>query len=315
MIEIHLFYFFRFLTFTRFFDCGIIVAKEISDGKENTMPLPLKHGYNFNYAHVVHPPFFEMAAAEEYTDFYAVSYLISGETLIYSPDYATFLHSGDISFTLKHRFYRSTCISDRPREHILLKFTDSMVAELLQMFNVEKFDDIFIDRPANIHLPKAEQEEVLSIMHEIEREWNSYNEYSEILIKGLLHKLIILCLTKPYEGFFEPIPEPKKNIALFNAIEYVKGHLHESPSLSETAKHINISASYLSKVFISQLHTPYSTFLLNEKILHAQKLLAGSSLTMEEIAAQAGFSSNTYFSDCFKRMTGITPLQFKRSYN
>lgn len=279
------------------------------------MPLPLKHGYNFNYAHVLHPPFFEMTAAEEYTDFYAVSYLISGETLIYAPDYTTILREGDISFTIKNRYYRSACISDRPREHILLKFTDSMVAELLQMFNVEKFDDIFIDRPANIHLPQDEQEEVLSIMYEIEREWNSYNEYSEILMKGLLHRLIILCLNKPYDGNWEPAPEPKKNISLFNAIEYIKTHLHESPSLNETAEHINISASYLSKVFINQLHTPYSTFLLNEKILYAQKLLADSALTMEEIAAQAGFSSNTYFSDCFKRMTGTTPLQFRRSYN
>lgn len=279
------------------------------------MPLPLKHGYNFNYAHVTHPPFYEMTAAEEYTDFYALSYLVSGEVLVYSPDYATILREGDISFTLQHRFYRSTYISDRPREHILLKFTENMITELLQMWNVEKFDDIFIDRPANIHLPKDEQREVRAIMNEIEQEWNSYNDYSEILLKGLLHKLIILCLNKPYDGEWEPVPEPKKNICLFNAIEYVKTHLHESPSLHETAEHINISASYLSKVFISQLHTPYSTFLLNEKILCAQKLLAGSSLTMEEIAARAGFSSNTYFSDCFKRMTGTTPLQFRRSYN
>lgn len=234
------------------------------------MPLPLKHGYHFNYAHVWHPPFFEMTAAEEYTDFYALSYLISGEVLVYSPDCATILREGDISFTLKHRFYRSTYISDRPREHILLKFTDNMIKELLPTLNVEKFDDIFINRPANIHLPKKEQEEVLGIMHEIEHEWNFYNEYSEILMKGLLHKLIILCLTKPYDGELEPIPEPKKNICLFNAIEYVKAHLNESPSLNKTAEHINISASYLSKVFISQLHTPYSTFLLNEKILYAQ---------------------------------------------
>lgn len=278
------------------------------------MPLPLKAGYNFNYAHVFHPPFFEMTAAEEYTDFYAVSYLVSGELLVYSPDYTTILHEGDISFMLKNRFHRSSYVSDRPRESILLKFTDSMVTELLSTLNVEKFDDIFMDRPAHIPLSKEDQQKVRTIMNEIEQEWNAYNEYSEILLKGLLHKLIILCLNKPYDDEFEPVPEPKKNICLFKAIEYVKAHLHESPSLNETAEHINISASYLSKVFISQLHTPYSTFLVNEKILYAQKLLAGSEFTMEEIADKAGFSSNTYFSDCFKRMTGTSPLQFRRSY-
>jgi AraC-like DNA-binding protein len=43
-------------------------------------------------------------------------------------------------------------------------------------------------------------------------------------------------------------------------------------------------------------------------------MLVGSSQTMEEIAEKAGFSSNTYFSDCFKRVTGVTPLQFRKSY-
>ncbi|MDE5598957.1 MAG: AraC family transcriptional regulator, partial [Lachnospiraceae bacterium] len=66
--------------------------------------------------------------------------------------------------------------------------------------------------------------------------------------------------------------------------------------------------------FIGCLHTPYSAFVLNEKILYAQKLLVDSKMSMTEIAGAAGFSSNTYFSDCFKRITGISPLQFRKAY-
>lgn len=47
------------------------------------MPLPLKPGYNFNFAHIRRPPHYEMSAAEAYTDFYGISYMISGERLIY----------------------------------------------------------------------------------------------------------------------------------------------------------------------------------------------------------------------------------------
>lgn len=278
------------------------------------MPLPLKDGYNFNYARVCHPPFFEMTAAEAYTDFYGLSFLLSGDVLVYSTECATILHAGDINFAPKYRYYRSTYVSDKPREHILLKFTDRMVSELLPVLGVDNFNDYFNDHPANLHLAKAEQETVSAIMKEIETEWNTYNEYSEILLKGLLHQLIILLLKDHVKGEIDPAPDPQKNICLFNAIDYVETHLSESPSLKKTAEYANISASYLSKIFVTHLHTPYSTFLLNEKILYAQKLLAGSSLTMEEIARQAGFSSNTYFSDCFKRITGSTPLQFRKSY-
>lgn len=272
----------------------------------SAMPLPLKNGYNFNYARIWHPPFFEMNAAEAYTDFYGLSFLTSGDCLVYSTECTTILREGDMNFAPKYRYYRSSYISDRPREHIHLKFSDNMVAGLLPILGVDNFNDYFIDHPANIHLNSQEQEFVRSILSEIELEWNSYNEYSEILLKGLLHKLIIFCLKEHYIGEIEPMPDPQKNVCLFNAIEYIKAHLQESPSLKETADYANISASYLSKIFISHLHTPYSAFLLNEKILLAQKLLASSELTMEEIARQTGFSSNTYFSDCFKRVTGST---------
>ena len=105
----------------------------------------------------------------------------------------------------------------------------------------------------------------------------------------------------------------KKQDKLIRAIEYIKTHLAKSPSLQETAGHIHVSSSYLSKVFIDCLHTPYSVFVLNEKIWYAQKLLVDSKMSMTEIAGAAGFSSNTYFSDCFKRITGTSPLQFRKA--
>lgn len=109
-----------------------------------------------------------------------------------------------------------------------------------------------------------------------------------------------------------PLNESAKWGKLIMAIEYVKSNLAQSPSLQETAEHIHISPSYLSKIFINHLHMPYSTFVLNEKILYAQRLLVNSDESMAEIAKKAGFSSNTYFSDCFKRIMGLSPLQFRK---
>lgn len=279
------------------------------------MPLPLKAGYNFNYSRIYRPARFEMPAAEMYTDFYAISYLISGDNLVYSPNGSCIQHAGDISFTPKNIYFRSLCISDKPRETVMIKFTDSMVSDLVKVMGADDFNELISDFQHDFHLNKLTQEKVLAIFDEIEKEWNSYNEYSEIILKGLLHKLILICLNECPIRNKELLPDQqKKQDCLINAIEYVKSHLSESPSLQDTADHIHISASYLSKVFINQLQTPYSTFILNEKILYAQKLLVNSKMRMSEIAANAGFSSNAYFSDCFKRATGMSPLQFRKSY-
>ena len=277
------------------------------------MPLPLKAGYNFNYAHVHRPPSFEMTSAEAYTDFYGLSYLISGENIVYSPDGTFIQREGDMDFALKNMYSRSSSVSDKPRECILIKFTDHMISDLLETMNVDSFDEL-IGKQTAIHLEKSTQEKVLCIMNEMEHEWNAYNKHSEIILKGLLHKLILIFLNeRSKKGALKLPSSNKKQKCLTNAIEYVKSHLSESPSLPDTAEHIHVSASYLSKVFINQLHTPYSTFILNEKILYAQKLLVNTKMNMSEIADKSGFSSSAYFSDCFKRHVGISPLRFRKS--
>lgn len=283
------------------------------------MPLPLKTGYNFHYSHFRCRPCFEMPAAEAYTDFYGLSYTISGDSICYSPEGTSVYRAGDIALIPQNVYFRTANLSETPREEILIKFTGALLSDILEVMNVKSFDELLTGQGLIIHLKKDEQEKVQQIMKEMEQEWDSYNRYSEIILKGLLNKLLVLCLEKRKDtegisvvdrnGKEERIPDK-----LHEAIEYVKTHLEESPSLKETAGYLHISPSYLSKIFVDRLHTPYSAFVLNEKILYAQKFLVDSEKDMAEIAKEAGFSSNTYFSDCFKRITGMSPLQFRKAY-
>ena len=278
------------------------------------MPLPLKPGYHFHFEHNIRPPRFEMTAAEAYTDFYAVSYIVSGEILCCSPGATDIVTAGDLTFTPKNIYFRSLCISDTPRECFLLKFTDSMIADFLQASGYERFEDFYAVH-ATIHIKKSAQDKILSIIDELEKEWNAYGKYSEILLKGLLNKLII---TGMREGTSIPhtsvLNLNNPNHYLDDAVQYIHIHLHENPSLSETAAAVGISSSYLSKLFANYMHTPFSTFVLNEKVLLAHKLLAASKLSINEISSKAGFSSTAYFSDCFRRITGESPLQFRKKY-
>lgn len=274
------------------------------------MPLPLKPGYNFNFDRTLRPPHFEMTAAEAYTDFYGISYMLSGDRMIYSPNFSTIVQAGEMVFIPRNVYRRTTYISNTPYERIILKFTDSMAAELFSIIGIEKYNELCGEHV--IRFKKSTQIKIHSILNEMEQEWNSYNEYSELILKGLLYKLIILVLRERIVGGDNILNLQKKHDCLANAITYIKAHLREDPSLNETAHNINISASYLSKIFASYLHTPFSTFVLNEKIMYAQRLLIGSRLNMTEIAIEAGFSSSSYFSDCFKRMTGLSPIQFRK---
>ncbi len=247
------------------------------------MPLPLKPGYNFNYDRIIRKPHYEMSAAEAYTDFYGIFYMVKGERLIHSPTFTTIVQTGEMVFIPKYIYRRTTYISNEPYERILLKFTDSMVSELFDTIGIENYQELCAERV--IRFEKSTQE----------------------------NKLIILCLRERIIGDVNVGSLEKRHDCLANAIKYIKTHLHENLTLETVAHQVNISASYLSKIFINYLHTPFSAFVLNEKITYAQKLLSDSNLSITEIAVEAGFSSSAYFSDCFKRNTGMSPMQFRKS--
>lgn len=273
------------------------------------MPFPLKPGFNFNYDRIVRPPYYEMAAAEAYTDFYGISYMLKGDRLIYSPDFTTVVQAGELVCIPKNIYRRTTYISNKSYERILIKFTDKMMTGIFNTIGRDTYDELCSEHV--IRFEKATQKKIEAILMEMEQEWKSYNKYSELLLTGLLNELIITCLRERIINGVQVLNYERKNDYLANAIKYVKSHLRESPSLDETACYINISASYLSKIFTNALHTSYSAFVLHEKLAYAMRLITTSNLSMTEIASEAGFSSNAYFSDCFKKAIGISPLHFR----
>lgn len=275
------------------------------------MPLPLKPGYQFNYDRTLRPPYYEMSTAEAYTDFYGISYMTKGERMIYSPDFTTIVQAGELVFIPRNIYRRTTYISGEPYERILIKFTDKLLENLISTIGQDTYDELCAEHI--IRFENKTRKKVEAILAEMEAEWNSYNKYSELLLTGLLNKLIITCLRERIVGGVKILNLEKKNDYLACAIKYVKAHLREDPSLKDTAESINISASYLSKIFVMHLHTPYSAFVANEKLAYARRLLLNSKLSVTEIAVECGYSSNAYFSDCFKRATGTSPLRFRKN--
>ena len=60
---------------------------------------------------------------------------------------------------------------------------------------------------------------------------------------------------------------------------------------------------------------PPSRYIITAKIRVACQLLIGSKSTIDEISEQIGLESCIYFYRMFKRKTGMTPNEFRRSDN
>lgn len=99
--------------------------------------------------------------------------------------------------------------------------------------------------------------------------------------------------------------------------QYVQEHLaDESLTLSKLAQEVfHLNVDYLGKLFRKETGEKFSNYLMRVRMEEAKKLIARSDgLKVVEIAAKVGFGSNPpYFSQVFKRHTGYTPSEYKRT--
>lgn len=112
-----------------------------------------------------------------------------------------------------------------------------------------------------------------------------------------------------------------KNSAIINQIktiiiEQIQSSSEEHLNLSELlSKKLNKEYSQLSKLFSSTTGITIEQFAILQKIEKVKELLVYDELSLKEIAYRLGYSSTPHLSTQFKKLTGLTPTEFKNLGN
>lgn len=96
-------------------------------------------------------------------------------------------------------------------------------------------------------------------------------------------------------------------------IRYLHENISEKITLSDIAQHTFFSAIYCDSVFKKEMGVSIIDYLLEERIGLAKQLLTEGSLSLRQIAETSGFSDYNYFARTFKKRTGYTPTQYRKS--
>ena len=102
------------------------------------------------------------------------------------------------------------------------------------------------------------------------------------------------------------LPAPTGAIVI-KAIAFLNKHFREHISRWRLSDELNASEDYLSRIFRTQMGITLWDYLNRLRIAYAVELLSGSSETVAEVAAKAGFQDQAYFCRVFKRIQGTTP--------
>ncbi|MBR5090092.1 MAG: helix-turn-helix transcriptional regulator [Ruminiclostridium sp.] len=98
-------------------------------------------------------------------------------------------------------------------------------------------------------------------------------------------------------------------------VDYIYENLHIPLTLGMAAEHERLDRSYLSKLFSKEMGMPIKAYILKAKITTAQNILIFSDFPIADIADSLGFSSQSAFAAAFRKITGLTPLQYRNRYS
>lgn len=146
-------------------------------------------------------------------------------------------------------------------------------------------------------------------LHSYLAPFETFTCYSQMVAAYLCQ----LMLSLSEEGNVSSVSSSPDAIVFRKAISYLNHNLHRQPTVREIAKYCNVSEAGLKRVFDKYADIGVHKYLLKLKIKAAAELLHDGQ-SVSEVADKLGFNSQSYFSKAFKRETGTSPSDLKRSH-
>ena len=136
------------------------------------------------------------------------------------------------------------------------------------------------------------------------------------MIKTLLEQLFILLIremTERENTSIFPTKEQMESRLLISIRDYIGERLGEEIRVGNICEKFGYSKTYLSKLFKEQSGLTIKEYVNIEKINKAKDMIRLDSHNFAEISFALSFDNPQYFTRVFRRVTGMTPTEFKRS--
>ncbi len=106
-------------------------------------------------------------------------------------------------------------------------------------------------------------------------------------------------------------PETDSNAIVTAATAYLEQHCADQLQISDLVHHLGYSRARIFEMFKAGTGMTPNDYLLRCRIRKARELLTDTDQPITEIALDAGFTSSQYFSQVFKKYTGMTPSRYR----
>lgn len=213
------------------------------------------------------------------------------------------LKQGDIFILLKGMKVEYVASIDDPWEYYWIGFSGSNANEYLNRTSIT--NSCVANCEENSKIPQ-----IILNMCKISKTYNPSRSDDILLLKELYSLLYALI-----EEFPKPFEYKDKELHTYiqDSLNFINSNYMHSITVQEIADYVNLSRSYLYKMFIKNLGISPQRYLINLRMYKATLLLKGTKLPIGEVASSVGYSDSLLFSKTFSKHFSMSPLNYRNN--
>lgn len=97
-------------------------------------------------------------------------------------------------------------------------------------------------------------------------------------------------------------------------MEWIKANFHRPITIVEIANEFNYNSDYVSSLFKKNTGMTLTSYINKTRIDISKSLIVNYNVSIKEAAFSSGFTDEKYYMKIFKKLEGMTPLQYKKAF-
>ena len=232
-------------------------------------------------------------------------YVLSGEGAFYIEDDKIPVKADDLMIINPHVEHTEKTLPNDPMEYIV--------------FGVEGLAFSFIDpdqdntKGYSFYSYGSDKNQFINFAQLMMREFQEKKPGFEKVCHGLLQVLLVYISRKQNLSVISDSSfQLSKECSL--AKRYIDANYAKNITLDSLAEITHINKFYLAHSFTECIGQSPINYLTDRRLEACKELLTSSNLSVAQVASSVGFSSQSYFSQIFRKKTGMTPRQYRNRY-
>ena len=155
---------------------------------------------------------------------------------------------------------------------------------------------------------KTDNTQIVSLAEQIVEMQLNHKNYHPLETVGRLYRLLgLLC-----EHCTDTVNStPQKNEKFDNVINYINSNFIKDISAASISRQFGYDESYFCRKFKKITGITITNYIRTQRLEHARILLEKTRESIRHIAISCGFTDTAYFSNCFRKMYGISPTKYR----